>query len=216
MIVLKAMLLSICLLFYIPTFAGSIAKISSKNGKVILKDGKKITGELHFFYRSDLLKIKVSTHLTKAFTPHQVESFTFYDKNFKSDRTFVSVPKEFSNTSHHGFFEVISSGTFRVIGKLIYENKAYKSIYRNPRLKSHKVFVTRFITHNFFVFDPDKLIPLRQHLVALRKVDEDISSFIETKKLKLNFIQDQLKIVAFYNEKLANNNFYIQKLLDKN
>lgn len=215
MTILKAMLLSMCLLFYVPTFAGSIAKITSKNGKVILKNGKKISGELHFFYRSDLLKIKVSASLSKALTPHQVDSFTFYDKNFKSDRTFISVPKGFSHTPHHGFFEVISSGEFKVIGKLVYENKAYKSIYRNPRLKSHKVFVPRLITHDFFVFYPNKLIPLEQLLTTLCKKDEETASFIESKKLKLNHIQDQLKIIAFYNEKLANKNFYIQEFLVK-
>jgi|GEM_PF-6100341 len=215
MISLKAVLLSVCLLFYIPTFAGSITKITSKNGEVILKNGKKISGELHFFYRSDLLKIKINDHLSKALTPHQVDRFKFYDKNFNSERIFVSVPKVFSNTYHHGFFEVISSGEFNVIGKLLYENKAYKSIYRNPRLKSNKVVKSSLVTHDFYIFYENKLIPLEQHLATLRHEDEEISSFIESKQLRLNQIPDQLKVVTFYNKKSANNDFFMQKFIKK-
>lgn len=208
---LRAMLLSVCLLFYIPIFAGDIAKISSKNGMVLLKSGKKISGELHFFYRSDLIKIKINANISKAFTSHQVDRFSFYDKCFDVERVFISVSKKDFNAPPHGFYEIISSGSLNVIGKLKFENKALKSIYINPRLKSHKVFVRRIITHDYFVTHINKLIPLKQHLKELCLKDEEVSGYIASNHLILGDIDDQLKIIAYYNEKSDNNDFFMQE-----
>jgi len=196
----KAWLTGISLIFCLPVFAGHIMKISSKNGVVILKNGEKITGELYFFYKTDLIQIKESNQLNKAFTAHQVDKFRFYDEKF------------------YGFYEVISWGEIEVLGKLKFEDKSHMSIYKNPRLASNKVFVPKLIAHDYYVYHDADFMPLKefheQVLSKLYRKDEDLAKYVETEIINVNDVYNQLKIIAHYNQSISNDNYNFQQFIE--
>ena len=200
-------LLCLCLLFCTPTFSRDISKISSKNGVIILKSGKKFSGELHFFYKSDLVQVKIKQNQSRAFTAHQVAKFRFYDENFNTDRVFISVDTRNTSKNSHiksGFYELISWGEIEVIGKLKYEDKSVIELYKNPRLQSNKAFVPKLISHEYFVYFGNTIQSLnnfrKNYFSEMRNEYDEINQFIKKESLNINDIYDQLQIIAYFNK----------------
>ncbi len=213
----KIGLLGLALLFCTPLFAKNIAKISSKNGMVILKNGEKISGELHFYYRSELIQIVESSKKSKAFTAHQVDRFRFYDDKFETDRIFISLELQQQSYKGSGFYEVISWGAIEVLGKLKYEDKSHLDVYKIQDSKTERAFLPRLIAHDYFVFYEDGFLPLKQYhkkvLSNMCEENETLAEYIKTEHIYENDVYGQLQIIAYYNEKVSDINYDMREFI---
>ncbi|MBT30292.1 MAG: hypothetical protein CMO01_11585 [Thalassobius sp.] len=207
-------LLCLCIFCCVPIFARDISKISSKNGVVILKSGEKYTGELYFFYKSDLIQIKLKDNQSKAFTAHQVAKFRFYDENFNTDRVFISIDSKTSGLESKikpGFYELISWGEVEVIGKLKFEDNSAIDYYKNPRLASNKAYVPKLISYDYFVYYANQIQTLsefkKEFFSTIIKEFSEVDQFIKDENLNLNDIYAQLKFIAFFNKHMMPINY---------
>lgn len=219
MIFFKTGLLGFGLLLCVPIFANSVSKISSKNSIIILKSGERVSGEIHFFYKSDLIQVFEGAKKSKAFSAHQVDRFRFYDDKFETDRVFVSLDLSSEGYGKSQFYEVISWGAIEVLGRLKYEDKSHMHIYKNPRAKVDDVFVPKLIAHDYLVYHQEGFIPLKkfykQVLVKACQEDEDLSVFLKKEGImNANDVYAQLRIISYYNQKVSDNNFDMEAFIE--
>ena len=215
---LKTSLLGFCLFFCMSTFAGDFSEISSKNGIVILKSGEKISGQIRFFYKSDLLQVVVNAQQSKAFTAHNVDRFRFYDERFDTDRVFVSVDLRNHGYGKHGFYEVISWGSIEVLGRLKYQDKSYTNIYETSILDVDDMFVPKLIAHDYYVYYKDEFLPLKkfyeQVLEKYCEKDGELIEYLKSEHLNHNDVYTHIRIIAYYNQKAADQNFDMAVFLE--
>jgi len=219
MIFFKTSLLGLSLLFCAPIFANSVSKISSKNSIVILKNGEKVSGEIHFFYKSDLIQILEGTKKSKAFSAHQVDRFRFYDEKFETDRVFISLDLNAQGYGKSQFYEVISWGAIEVLGRLRYEDKSHMHIYKRPRGKVDNAFVPKLITHDYLVYHQEGFLPLKKFykevLIKACEEDTDLSIFLKKEGImNTNDVYAQLRIISYYNQKASNANFDMEAFVE--
>lgn len=215
----KTSLLGFSLLISIPILANSVSKISSKNSIVILKNGERVSGEINFFYKSDLIQLLEGPNKSKAFTAHQVDKFRFYDEKFETDRVFISLDLSSQGFGKSQFYEVISWGAIEVLGRLKYEDKSHMHVYKKPKPKVNDVFVPKLIAHDYFVYYKERFLPLKYFYkkVLIKACDEDtsLSEYIRKEGiLNTNDVYAQLRIISYYNQKVSDKNFDMQTFIE--
>jgi len=175
-------------------------------GTAILKDGRKVSGHLHYDFKTGVLRLKPQTEDIKAkslaLTAQNTNYFHFFDELFRQERLFVSelIP-EGDRYQRATFLEVLIQGQISVLGKLKHLNtRAFDQV--SNAIRPNSIFGNP-IDYEYFILHNDKLSQITSFKKQLLPIfDEDIDKielYIKEKNLKKHDHWHQLVIISYFN-----------------
>lgn len=202
--------MKIRLLFFaalLMTFSSSLhAQLSNRNtewysGIVILNNNDIVKGDLSYNFSHDLVMCREGETI-KTFTPHQVNSFKYFNEETEVFHEFITLSNDIHpKFQQKAFYEVVLEGDINYVRKRnrfpAYNAKEGYLSTPNARLNEHKV------CYEYFVQYDNALIKSRRFkqevLPMMKSKEQSIQAFMKEKQLKPYNIGDQIELVEYYN-----------------
>ncbi|RYF77562.1 MAG: hypothetical protein EOO39_03615, partial [Cytophagaceae bacterium] len=173
-------------------------------GYVILADGRKIEGQLSYNWKVEVIQVRLSNGLMKAYSAGNTESFAFYDANLQLLRRFssVEVPKQ-EQSGRPIFLEEVTIGSLTVYRRLRHAREFIKitrpSIYSDDTelLKDIDNFNYLVVNQEGQFFDMAMFAADLWPLMATHQ--EQLSSYIRSREIDTSTTLARLLIINQYN-----------------
>jgi hypothetical protein len=173
-------------------------------GIVVLEDREVLTGLVKINEVYDALQLKDDRKIT-CIPARQIEKLAIHDSELGAVRNFVVIPSAGKSINIHEFYEIIIKGEVKLLAK----EKSYQNIELAGINITESLFpnaVNEFANNkDFFFFDGKNLVALENFRNVVlpafkRQFDSDISDFINTNKINLNYPRDQIRILKYFNK----------------
>lgn len=174
------------------------------NGQVTLENGEVIEGEINYDLKFEVIQIR-DNGIVRAFTAEGVSYFTMFDPIHYQQRDYVSLEHQLDfGYKRKAFFEIVAEGQITIL-----RNSKY---IRRPRItedyRAPHIYLNAVCRHSYFALRGEEWVEIRdfeaQVLPWMNDFDQEIDHYIETTKLKLKYVQAQMRVVNLYNQLCGN------------
>jgi hypothetical protein len=159
-------------------------------GSVLLANETVISGEITYPADEEVLFLKIGDNedAMMVIPAFRILSFSFYEKESSSKRTFVTFRNSIGSATVYQFYEVLTEGIISVLRKQ--QNLWYS-------------FRTEKTEFDYFVLINEEIIPMKRfrwHIYpALRKSSPELRDFAKRNRINIMNMPDVIRFVNYYN-----------------
>ena len=166
-------------------------------GKVYMKNGDIFSASLRYDVNADQVQFKANDNIYVLINQEQIKKVEMGDKNFVYSDYLVSKGEKGPDGS--GYFIVLADGKYKLLARknMRIQDPTPSKGFLEPKPAK---FIMQSDTY-YIKSEDGKAVRVKSKadLVELFAGNEDVSYFLETNKIKVNRLEDLIKVVNFCN-----------------
>jgi len=170
-------------------------------GSIILKNQKIVKGQIYISLEKDVVIVKSAQETLKAYSAYQIDYFHFYDQNLRLERYYRSFATSLKKCSKNNFFEVLAVGEMYYLRQeveMLIPSSDYRYFFGNNNETIG--YKTCFV---YYLYQNDEIIKIKNFKKQFLDIAQDygikLSSFALEENINFVSIEDQIKIITYYN-----------------
>ena len=171
-------------------------------GEITLTDKSVVKGLVGYDHTQGVVMVTSKNGVTKAFSPHKVQHFTFFDDILSIERLYVSlsVPQKRKAPQLY-FFEVVMDGTFAILRR----EKKYANIKMTLTVGNNGGdFARHAACFDYYAFSDGEFYSMmdfeeKLYPKLLEYNETAIENLVTEKELDIRYLNHQILVLDFYN-----------------